>query len=371
MNFCISCAAGLEAILKKEIEISGYKVLSHAPTLVRFAGDLSAIAKINLRSRVWNKLYLELAQYQTADFDALFDLVQTVDWKVYIQDNPIVVNVITKWSALTSTPAIQRIVKKSITKKILNGKEWLVTEDEKLEPVEIFVYIQNNMCSLLLNTTGESLHKRGYKKHTGEAPINESLAAGLLLLSWRKFGEPLYDFFCGSGTIVIEAALLAKNIAPWIFRWFAFEHFARYDQTLFDRALQEAKSKMMLDKQHTIIASDINPEMIKIAKENARNAGVEKYISFATKDIKDYANGPELIGTMVSNPPYGLRMQMYDLIQIYRTIIGLFDRNPKLHGGIISSYEDFTPDNTSGTWKKTAFFNGGEKCSFYKKSLLQ
>lgn len=371
MNFVITCAAGLESILQKEIEIAGYKVLWHAPTLVRFTGDLSAIAKINLRSRVWNKLYLELAQHQTADFDALFDLVSTVDWKVYIQDNPIVVHVITKLSALTSTPTIQRIVKKSITKKILNGKEWLVKEDESLEPVEIFVHLQNNMCSILLNTTGESLHKRWYKKATGEAPINEALAAGLLLLSWWKFSEPLYDFFCGSGTIAIEAAMIAKNIAPGILRWFAFQYFSRYDQNLFSTELQSAKNKMILDKQHTIIASDIDPQMIKIAQENARNAWVEKYISFVVKDVKDYIGGEQLTGALVSNPPYGLRLQMYELIQIYRAITQLFDTNPQLRGWIISSYEDFSPNSNSWTRKKTAFFNGGEKCRFYKKILLK
>ena len=371
MHFALSCAAGLESIAKKEIELAGYKVISNQSTILRFAGDESAIAKINLRSRVWNKLYLELAQNQTADFDALFDLVSTVDWPVYIQNNPIVVNVITKLSALTSTPTIQRIVKKSITKKILNGKEWLVTEDESLEPVEIFVHLQNNMCSILLNTTGESLHKRWYKKATGEAPINESLAAGLVLLSWRKFSEPLYDMFCGSGTIAIEAAMIAKNIAPWILRWFAFQYFPRYDQKLFDAELQAAKNKMMLDKQHTIIASDIDPQMIKIAQENARNAWVEKYISFAVKDIKDYIGKEQLAGALVSNPPYGLRLQMYELIQIYRAITQLFDTNPKLHGGIISSYEDFSPSSISWTRKKTLFYNGWEKCRFYKKTLLK
>lgn len=383
MQFVITCATGLESILQKEIELAGYKVLWHAPTLVRFTGDLSAVAKVNLRSRVWNKLYLELAQHQTADFDALFDLVSTVDWPVYIQNNPIIVHAMSKNSQLTSTPTIQSICKKAITKKILQKKmetlkngnmenEGRVFEDPKLEPVEIFVHLQNNMCSILLNTTGESLHKRWYKKATGEAPINEALAAGLLLLSWWKFSEPLYDFFCGSGTIAIEAAMIAKNIAPGILRWFAFQYFSRYDQTLFDRAVQEAKGKMMLDKQHTIIASDIDPQMIKIAQENARNAWVEKYIRFAVKDVKNYlVTRDSLLGTVVSNPPYGLRMQMYELIQIYRAITQLFDSNPQLHGGIISSYADFSPNSISWTRKKTTFFNGGEKCRFYKKTLLK
>lgn len=371
MNFLITCAAGLESILKKEIEIAGYTVIGSWPTMVRFKGDFSAIAKINLRSRVGNKLFLELGQHITSDFNHLFDLVSTIDWKMYIKGNPINVSAITKTSKLSSTPTIQSIVKKSIVKNILNGKEWQLPEEHDKPAIEVLVYIERDMCSILLNTTGESLHKRWYKKATGEAPINEVLAAWLLLLSWRKFSEPLYDFFCGSGTIAIEAALLAKNIAPGSFRNFAFQQFARYDQSLFDKELAAAKAKMMLQKEHTIIASDINPEMISIAKENAKHAGVENYIRFETKDIKDYISGSELIGTLVSNPPYGARLNTFDLENIYHAVTELFTHHPKLHGGIITSYEKFETDTTSWSWKKSMIFNGGERCRFYKKTLLK
>ncbi len=381
MKFVITCATGLESILKKEIEIAWYTVIGSWPTSVRFKGDLSAIAKINLRSRVWNKVYLELAQHITADFNQLFDLVSIIDWNVYIQGNPIVVTAQTKQSLLTSTPTIQSIVKKSIVKKLLqtNIENWKlkiensgkIFEDPKLQPVEILVYIENNMCSILLNTTGDSLHKRGYKKATGEAPINEALAAWLLLLSWRKFSEPFYDFFCGSGTIVIEAALIAKNIAPWMFREFAFQQFKRYDQSLFDKEFDIAKEKIILEKKHTIIASDINPEMISIAQENAKHAGVADFITFETKDIKDYLDGPPLEGCLVSNPPYGQRLNTFDLETIYHTITELFVCHPKLHGGIITSYEKFSTDTWSWSRKKNMFLNGGEKCWFYKKTLLK
>ncbi|MCX6824388.1 MAG: hypothetical protein NT085_04660 [candidate division SR1 bacterium] len=371
MIFAITCAAGLESILKKEIEIAGYQVIGSGPTLVRFTGDLSAIAKINLRSRVGNKLFLELAQHITSDFNQLFDLVSTIDWKTYVQGNPINVTAITKQSMLSSTPTIQSIVKKSIVKNILNGKEGQLPEEHDKQAIEVLVHIERDMCSILLNTTGESLHKRGYKKATGEAPINEALAAGLLLLSGRKFSEPLYDFFCGSGTIVIEAALLAKNIAPGSFRNFAFQQFKRYDQSLFDKEVATAKAKMMLNKEHTIIASDIDPNMISIAKENAKHAGVENYISFETKNISDYLSGGELVGTLVSNPPYGLRMNTYDLEKVYYTITQLFTKHPKLHGGVITSYEGFSPEDAGGTRKKSIFINGGERCWFYKKTLLK
>lgn len=390
MNFVLTCAPGLESILKKEVEIAGYKIIGSQPTFVRFQGDLSAIARMNIRSRVWNKLFLEIKQYQTPTFDTLFDMVQTIDRGMYIQNNPIIVTAQTRYSVLTSTPTIQSITKKSIVKKLLNKVErlkdgkmerWMndemLFEDPNLQPVEILVHIENDMCSILLNTTGESLHKRGYKQLTGDAPINESLAAGLVLLSWWKFSEPLYDFFCGSGTIVIEAALLAKNMAPAMagkpgsFRKFAFQSFARYDQTLFTAELKAAKAKMMTGKKHTIIASDIDPKMIAMAKENAKNAGVEEYISFITKDVADYINGPELIGALVSNPPYGLRMNIYDIENIHHTLTEIFTQHPKLHGWIITTYDKFVTDTKSWSWKKTMFLNGGERCWFYKKTLLK
>ncbi len=410
MQFAITCAAGLESVLKKEIELAGYKVTSNQQTLIRFTGDQTAIAKINLRSRVWNKLFLELGKKKVSDFDGLFDLVSCIDWKMYVQGNPIVVTAASKRSKLTSTPTIQSICKKAIVKKLLAKVEdwdphqsaskatlhvapkptkWSVDtlrveseervfEDPKLEPVEIFIHIDNDECTILLNTTGESLHKRWYKKATGDAPINEALAAWLVLLSWWKFSEPLYDVFCGSGTIAIEAALIAKNIAPGSFRHFAFESRNRYDKSI----LADLKKNLLtpsewnhqtsfVNKEHTIIASDIDPEMIAIAQENAKNAWVDKYIQFAVKDIKEYLNESELIGSMVSNPPYGLRLNnIIDLMGLYKTLATLFEKNPKLHGGIITSFEQFEEKKLSGNWKKSPFYNGGEQCRFYKKSLL-
>ena len=336
---------------------------------------------MNLRSRVGNKVFLELKKEKISDFDGLFDLISTIDRKIYIQDNPIVVTALSKQSQLDSVPTIQSVAKKAIVKKLLQNKieHWELKiensgklfEDKNLPPVEIFVHLNNNECSILLNTTGESLHKRWYKKATGEAPINEALAAWLVLLSGRKFSEPLYDFFCGSGTIVIEAALIAKNIAPWMFRKFAFQEFKRYDQSMFDKEFETAKEKMMTSKQHTLIASDIDPRMISIAQENARHAGVADYITFEVKDVKDYLDGPPLDGCLVSNPPYGMRLNIFDVEHIHHMITELFIHHPKLHGGIITPNERFETDKKSWSWKKNMFMNGGERCWFYKKKLLK
>ena len=208
--------------------------------------------------------------------------------------------------------------------------------------------------------------------------MNEALAAGLILLSGWKYSEPFYDLFCGSGTIAIEAALLAKNIAPGLLRTFAFEQFAWYDQALLDKEIAFAKAKIMTDKPHQIFASDLDPKMIELAKANAKNAGVDKYIHFEVKDAKDYLSTQEqtpencgaLLGTLCSNPPYGLRLHsIYNIDQIHKTIAQLFEKYPELHGGIITSYEHFST-LISGNRKKSPFYNGGEQCRFFKKSLL-
>lgn len=391
MHFIISCAAGLESVLRKEVELAGYHVTNNQPALIRFVGDQTAIARINLRSRVWNKLFLELGKKHISDFDGLFDLVSQIDWSLYVQGNPIVVTAMSKKSKLTSTPAIQSICKKAIVKKLLKNPTpqdpcrdagnaspkltpWcgVLFEDSALEPVEILVHIENDQCSILLNTTGESLHKRWYRKETGEAPINESLAAWLVLLSWWKFSEPLYDFFCGSGTIAIEAAMIAKNIAPWLLRKFAFQHFARYDKKYYEQEFTAAKQKIMTNKEHTLLASDIDPQMIELAKINAKHAGVENYIQFSVHDVKDYLVTCDcLLGAVVSNPPYGLRLHnIVHLAELYKNIVELFAIHPRLHGGIITSYEQFESTKLSGNRKKSPLYNGGEQCRFWKKSLL-
>lgn len=368
MKFALSCASGLESLVKKELQIAGYSSTRGLPTLVRFDGDQSAIVKLNLRSRVSNKLYIELASGQTHDFDALFALVHAIDRAKYIDCNPIIVTAITRKSKLSSGPTIQSIGKKAIIKKILIGSSATrVEEDASLPPIEIVLHIQDNECLVLLNTTGDALHKRAYRQATGEAPINEALAAGIVLLSGWKFAEPLYDVFCGSGTIAIEAAMIAKNIAPGLMRSFAFEHWKRYDPSILAQEKQLAKAKMMLDKEHTIIASDIDPKMIEIAKANAKNAGVDHYIQFAVKDMKDYITQPAMQGCLVSNPPYGLRMTAYDLIALYRTIRQIFHSHADLRGGIITTYADFIDLKDAAHRKKTSLYTGGEQCRLYKK----
>lgn len=365
MDFCISCALGLESILKKEIQLAWYTVTDNKQKLISFTGDLFAIAKINLRSRVWNKLYLIIWKEKVATFDELFDMIKKINRSEYIiKQSPIVVTASSKNSQLSSTPAIQSIAKKAIIKKLLNNDDKR-EENKWMREFEIHVHIEDNTCSILLNTTGESLHKRWYKQTTGAAPINESLAAWLILLSWWKFHEPLYDICCWSWTIAIEAAMIAKNIAPGRIRTFAFEDFPRYDKSLLERAKKEAEEKVV-HKEHKIIASDNDEHIINVAKENAQKAGVEKYIMFQTKEMKEYVQ-ESIQGSIVSNPPYGKRLTGDNIDSIYQTIEDIFIQNPQLSWWIITGFENAQTHFKGKSRKKLNTYNGWEPVVFYKK----
>ncbi|MDD2515949.1 MAG: class I SAM-dependent RNA methyltransferase [Candidatus Gracilibacteria bacterium] len=367
-NGVITCIAGVESLVKKEIEMAGYKVTETEDRLVFWQGDDSAIAKLNLWSRCGNKVYLELAKKRITNFDMLFDLIKSIDWKHYVpENNPITVNAVSVKSGLESIPSIQSVSKKAIVEIKTGSRNGIMKEEQKLTEIEILVFIKDDFCRILLDTSGNALHKRGYRSESGEAPIKESLAASLVLLSSWRFGEPLLDPFCGSGTIVIEAGLIARNIAPGLNRSFTFENFSWYNKKYLEQAKIEAQSKIIRDKQYTITGSDIDENMVEIARRNVIKAGLKDTIKIETKDVKEYLDVP-LTGTIVSNPPYGIRLRV-DLNDIYKTISLLFLRNKTLNGGLITSYFDFDKIIKMDDWKKRKLYNGNEMCYLYKKKV--
>jgi len=216
-KYILSTIAWVESIAKKEIERQGWKIIEVNDRSVEFEGDSKTMVRVNLWSRVGNKVYQVLEESgRIDDFDKLYDLVSKIDFKKYFHhDYPIIVKAKSINSKLTATPSIQKIVKKAIIDSITDKSGDKVIEDRELEKFEIMVVIINDKAKILLNTSGEALHKRWYRTETWDAPIKESLAAALVLLSGWRFKQNFYDIFCGSGTIAIEAAMIAKNIAPW------------------------------------------------------------------------------------------------------------------------------------------------------------
>lgn len=280
---------------------------------------------------------------------------------------PVIVNAVSVRSMLTSLPTLQGVTKKAIVSSILNGKYGILEEDYDLPETHILVAVYQNTARILLDTSGEPLHKRGYRTQSVEAPLKETLAAALVQFADWKYKEPLYDMFCGSGTIAMEAMMIAKNMAPGKNRHFAFERFDWYDAKYLRQAKEEAIAKEFGNEKHVVIASDIDHKAIEIAKENAKNAGLEGVIEWKMANITEYKN-TSLGGTLVSNPPYGLRMNPRDLHQTYATIAEIFNGNPKLSGGIITSYTpffDMIPQTER--WKHRKLLNGGEPCVWYRK----
>lgn len=366
MKFALSTIAGLESLGKKEIEKCGGKIEKTIDRLITFSGEKELMIDVNLWSRIGNKLYLVLWEYENVtDFDAFFDAVSDIDFSDYTKNNnPIMVKATSIRSELFATRTIQSLGKKAIvTSLVWEGNTY--HEDNTQEPVEILFLFINDELKVLLNTSWEALHKRGYRKDAGEAPMKENIAAALVLFSNWRCKEPFYDVFCGSGTIPIEAAMIAKNRAPGLWREFAFERLWLVSEELVAERRLKAKNKEF-SWEYKIIASDIDKEVLEIARKNAKKAGVENDIQFSQKNIWDYFE-KKIHWTLVSNPPYWLRLQPENLKHLYNNIDKLFRVNPELKWWVISSFFEFDSLIHQNDYKKRKLYNGAEKCYFWKR----
>lgn len=362
-NYVLTCELGLEALVKKEVIKQWYEITEVLDKAVYFRGGEDAIAKMNLWSRFWNRVYLELLSIENIkDFDRYFDAIMTIEWSKYINDWYLVrVKAKSIKSQLSSEPSLQSLAKKSIINTIEKKRDFFESENQGI--IDVQVLLQNDRLKVMINTSGAWLFRRGYKTQSVEAPLKENLAAAIVQLSHWKYDENFYDPFCGSGTIPIEAALIARNIAPWKFRSFAFMDFDFYPKKYYIDALKTAKD-WEYDKKYFIYASDLDEENLDIAKENARNAGVDDTIEFLCDDFKNIFRKFK-VGHIVANPPYGLRLDEDDIDDIHFSLAQLFHYE-KFSGWIISSYPDFQNINKQ-QYKKRKLYNGWELCYFYKK----
>ena len=378
MQIALTCIAGVESLVKREVRACGYTLGEISDRLVLLEGDETAIPRLNISSRCANRVYLVMAEARCRDFDRLYEIVHEIDWSAYcIEGFPISVRAVSVASALTSTPALQRTTKKAIIDQLLSKApkktsplKWKADEDTgtwlehpERPPYDILILLRQDRVLILLDTTGEALHRRGYRTVAGEAPLKESLAASLIAFSGWRYKEPLYDFFCGSGTILVEAMMIAREMAPGMRRPFAFERWKDYNPRLLALECERAEEKEHRDRIYTIIGSDIDPEAVAMARGTIERAGMENDIAVSVADIASY-RGQDLAGTVVSNPPYGERLQPDDLDGLYRTILEVFESNPRLGGGIITSYDPFG-DMLDDSWTRRKLYNGGERCYWY------
>ena len=350
------CAIGAERILGNEIKHLGYRLEGNAPGRVAFTGDDDAMYRANYCLRTSDRLYIQMAKYRANDFNELFDGCYDVDWQDYFKKDVrlVVDKVRVHKSRLNSEHSIQSMIQKAVYKKL--GDVWGITNlPESGEECDLRVYLDENEVQILLDTSGEALHKRGYRTEGGIAPLRETTAAILLQeMMWRR-KTPLHDPFCGSGTIITEAVLYAHDVAPGLGRHFAYEHLAIYSQKKAVEIKRQEASKIRTDVECRITGSDIDPAAIDRARLNAEHACVlagralqmigsdAKIVrpDFIVSDFKEL-RAPYDDGMIITNPPYGERIgEITQAEEIYRGMASLFTDFPGWQIGVITNQKKF------------------------------
>jgi len=365
-NYLLTSSLWLEALVKKETQKQGYDIIEVQDKAIYFSGWTEAIARMNIWSRFWNILYLIVwGSKNIRDFDAYFDVVKDQDWKKYIPKGyEIVVKATSVKSELWALSTLQALAKKAIVKNLAGDD--ILRENPAEGTIEVRILLENDTLRIMLNTSGAWLHRRGYREMTGQAPLKENIAAALVILSGWKFREPFYDLFCGSGTIAIEALMIAKNMAPWLKRSFAFEEWAWIDSNILIEEKARAKEKEF-DGEYKIYANDIRKEVIESAKRSVSFAWLAWQIEFSHQDYSEVIRKKPSGETMwiVSNPPYGLRLDEDDSEWIHLWLAEAF-KEPWIMGGIISADLEFEKRSKT-KFKKRKLYNGWEMCYFYRK----
>jgi len=368
MELMAPCHFGLEAVLKREIQDLGYEISCVEDGRVTFYGDAQAIAVANVFLRTAERILLKVGSVHAVTYDELFEGVRAMPWERYL---PIdakfwVTKATTVKSRLFSPSDIQSIVKKAVVERLkgVYRVNWFA-EDGAAYPIRVF--FMKDEAVLTLDTTGESLHKRGYRKLTAKAPISETLAAALIMLTPWKADRILVDPFCGSGTFPIEAAMMAANIAPGMERSFLAEN---WDNLILRRnwydAVEEAQDLVDSSVKTDIQGYDIDGDVIRAARENAKRAGVDHMIHFQQRPVSEL-NHPKKYGFVITNPPYGERLEEKAALPgLYREIGEAFARLDSWSEYLITSYEDAEKYIGKQAAKNRKIYNGMIKAYYYQ-----
>ncbi|MCB8978564.1 MAG: class I SAM-dependent RNA methyltransferase [Ardenticatenaceae bacterium] len=315
---------GLEMIVKQEVQALGFDEIVVSDGRIEFTADITDIPKANLWLRCADRVLLKIAEFPAHTFDDLFEQTTALPWEAWItQDGRFTVNAKSHKSVLKSARSCQSIVKKAVVDRLKSAYqvEWF---PETGAEFTIQLALVRNNALLTLDTSGVGLHKRGYREEAGEAPLKETFAAGLVQLSFWQPGRLLLDPMCGSGTILIEAALMGRNIAPGLHREFAAEGWPAIPAEAWAQAREEAQNAILPSGNLQLQGSDSDPASIEIARSNAAKAGVADDIQFEVKDVKKVWIDREY-GILITNPPYGIRLSEYqDLNAIYITLNKMF-----------------------------------------------
>ncbi|MDD6876954.1 MAG: class I SAM-dependent RNA methyltransferase [Clostridiaceae bacterium] len=363
LTFAAPCLFGIEGVAADELRRLGFANVAAADGRVTFSGSIETLAAANIRSRYTERILLELARFPATTFTQLFDGVKAAPWERFLpRDAAFPVDGYSVHSKLASVPDCQKIIKKAVVTALQqkHGVEWF---PETGATYKIRFSILRDEVSVGLDTSGEGLHKRGYREIGNAAPLKETLGCAMVDLARYRGRDPFLDPFCGSGTIAIEAALKAINRAPGISRTFAAEKWAFIPEKVWKDARDAARD----DEWHTppgaldIEARDIDPACVELARSNARKAGVADHIRFSVADACEPCG---FDGVIVTNPPYGERLG--DQLQA-RTLYAAFGKavNPRARLYVISSDAEFERSFGRRAAKKRKLYNGMIKCNLY------
>ena len=368
MELIAPCHFGLESVLKREIYDLGYEISKVEDGRVTFTGDEEAICRANINLRTTERILLKIGEFKADTFEELFEEIRMLSWEDYIPaDGKFwVTKASSVKSKLFSPSDIQSIVKKAIVER-LKKKYFISWFSEEGAQYPIRIFIHKDIVTVGLDTTGTSLHKRGYRLLHNAAPISETLASALIMLTPWKPDRILVDPFCGSGTFPIEAAMMAANIAPGVrrsFGSFAWSNLIKKDT--WNDAYEEAKEQIQPEVETQIQGYDIDPGAIKIARENARKAKVDHLIHFQTRPVSQL-NHPKKYGFLITNPPYGERLEDQEALKtIYQELGKAFRRLDSWSEYLITSYEYAEREIGRKADKNRKIYNGMIKTYFYQ-----
>lgn len=365
MNFVIPCLLGLEGPIADELRELGAENVLAENGRVLFSGDEHILARANICCRYAERIQILVGTFEARSFEELFVGTKSLDWEEYIlEDDAFPVKGYSINSTLFSVSDCQAIIKKAVVERLKSQYhiEWF----SETGPVhQIQFSIMKDKVSLLLDTSGFGLHKRGYRLQAAEAPLKETLAAAICKVSRLMPYHTLYDPMCGSGTIAIEGAMMAMNIAPGLHRHFSVERWDTTDERIWKEERERARSLEKRDCDFFCFASDIDASALELAKANASRAGVADKIEFSVADVKNFSPKTER-GTLICNPPYGERLlDINEAENLYKEMGRVFEKKRGWSYSVICPSETFEKSFGRKADKRRKLYNGMIKCDLY------
>lgn len=365
INLVAPCLFGVESVAADEFRRMGFENIVTENGRVLLSGDANMLARANICSRFAERILINVGEFTAITFTELFEGVKALDWENYIcKDDAFPVNGWSINSQLFSIPDCQSIIKKAIVERL--KLKYSVNRFAETGPeLKIRFSIMKNVVTMMIDTSGDGLHKRGYRRNSNDAPLKETLGAAMCDLARIYPDTQMYDPFCGSGTLLIESALMAANIAPGLRRYFAAERFSFLDEKIWREERTRAQDLIRHNIDFRAQGYDIDPACVELTMQNAKKAGVEKYVKAAVQDIRDFTVPNERL-LVITNPPYGERLLDVNAAEeLYKIMGERFTRGNGQKYYVISPHDEFEKHFGTAADKRRKLYNGMIKCQLF------